>query len=80
MEKEKSGKKKKDENKSLFIFVGVAAALVMIGVIIHLNSDQSNESVQSFFEQRKSPEAYHEYKEEEESSKRKAEKNIFLQN
>ena len=81
MNKEEKAQKEKEENKkSLMIFVGVVSGLVLLGVVFHLSSDQSTESVETFFEQRKSPEEYHKYKQEEESSKRKAEKNIFLQN
>lgn len=80
VDKEKKAEKELEDNKkSLIIFVGVIAVLVMLGVIFHLNSDQSHQSVESYFEQRKTPEEYHQYKKEEESSKKKAERNIFLQ-
>ena len=68
------------QRKSLIIMVAVIAAHVGLGVYFHLNTDQSMKSTEAFFEARKSPEEYYEYKESEESAKKKAERNIFLQN
>lgn len=68
------------QRKTLAIMLGVISALVGFGVYHHLNSDQSMKSTEAFFEARKSPEKYYEYKEAEESAKKKAERNIFLQN
>lgn len=66
--------------KALIKFIGFTIMLVALGVIYHLNTDQSIESTQRFFEQRKQFQEYHEYKKEEETAKKKAERNIFLQN
>ena len=68
------------QRRSLIIMLSIISVLVGLGVYFHLNSDQSMKSTEAFFEARKSPESYYEYKEEEESSKKKAERNIFLQN
>ena len=70
----------KKQRKSLIIMVSVISVLVGLGVYFHLNTDQSMKSTEAFFEARKSPEQYYEYKEAEESPKKKAERNIFLQN
>lgn len=70
----------KKQRKSLIIMVSVISVLVGLGVYFHLNTDQSMKSTEAFFEARKSPEQYYEYKEAEESAKKKAERNIFLQN
>jgi hypothetical protein len=75
----KLNKETQQQRKSLIIFLGIVSTLVVIGVYHHLNSDQSNKSTESFYESRKSPGAYYEYQESEESSKKKAERNIFLQ-
>jgi hypothetical protein len=66
--------------RSLIKFMAGTLILIGLGLVYHLNTDQSIESTQSFFEQRKDVQEYHQYKEEEESSKKRAEKNIFLQN
>lgn len=79
--KEKNEKSEKNKQlKSLVIFISVVTLLVGCGVYFHLNTDQSNPKTEAFFEARKNPESYHEYKAEEESAKKKAERNIFLQN
>jgi hypothetical protein len=89
MDNNTSGKKPRSEKlaleaqkqrKTLVIMLCVASLLVGLGVYSHLNSDQSNKSTEAFFEARKSPEKYYEYKQAEESAKKKAERNIFLQN
>jgi CHASE3 domain sensor protein len=79
MDKEQETKTEQSERKGLLIFVGVVVVLVGLGVLFHLNTDQSTKSVQTYFEKRKMPEDYHQYKKEEESAKKKAERNIFLQ-
>ena len=79
--KEKNENSEKNKQlKSLVIFISVVTVLVSCGVYFHLNTDQSNPKTEAFFEARKNPESYHEYKAEEESAKKKAERNIFLQN
>jgi len=80
MEKEQPPSNEQEEKKRLIRFISIVGVLVLLGVIFHMSSDQSTKSVETFFEQRKSPEEYHQYKQEEESAKRKAERNIFLQN
>jgi predicted secreted protein len=79
IDQSKLNKEAKQQRKSLITFLGVVSTLVAIGVYHHLNSDQSNKSTEAFYESRKSPGAYYEYQESEESSKKKAERNIFLQ-
>ncbi|MGR6872863.1 hypothetical protein ACU6U9_11270 [Pseudomonas sp. HK3] len=66
--------------KSLLFFILIVSVLIGLGLVYHFNSPPSLENAQRFFEQRKSVEEYHAYKEEEESAKKRAEKNIFLQN
>ena len=65
--------------RSLLKFLGVILLLTVLGLIYHFNTDQSIESTQKFFEQRKQFQEYHNYKKEEETAKKKAERNIFLQ-
>jgi hypothetical protein len=67
------------QRKTLGIFLAVVSALVAGGVYMHLNADHTNKSTEAFFESRKNPGAYSEYKESQESAKTKAERNIFLQ-
>ncbi|MFY0640195.1 MAG: hypothetical protein JXR16_04045 [Bermanella sp.] len=77
----KSKYDKLNSNTKAFIkFMSVILVLIGLGLIYHANTDQSMPSAQRFFEQRKNVEEYHAYKEEEESAKKRAEKNIFLQN
>ena len=69
--------------KALLKFLGVVVVLIGLGLIYHANTDQSMESAQRFFEQRRSvmdPETYQENAKEDESAKKRAERNIFLQN
>jgi flagellar basal body-associated protein FliL len=68
------------QRKSLLVILIIISVLVGLGVYMHLNSEQSMKNTETFFEARKSPETYYEYKEAEESAKKKAERNIFLQN
>lgn len=74
-----SGNGKQQEKRSLMIFVGAVIVLVAVGVIVHLNSDPTHDNVAKFFEKRKTPVEFKEYKDREEDAKTKAERNIFLQ-
>ncbi len=65
--------------KALIKFIGFIFLLIIVGLVYHFNTDQSIESTQKFFEQRKQFQEYHEYKKDEDSAKKKAERNIFLQ-
>lgn len=64
--------------KSLIKFILITLTLITLGLIFHYSQDKPPVA-QKFFEDRKSPESYHEYKDNE-SAKKKAERNIFLQN
>lgn len=63
--------------KSFIKFLFVTIVLITLGVVFHYSQDKPP-LAQKFFEDRKSPESYHEYKENE-TAKKKAERNIFLQ-
>lgn len=63
--------------KSFIKFLFVTIVLITLGVLFHYSQDKPP-LAQKFFEDRKSPESYHEYKENE-TAKKKAERNIFLQ-
>ncbi|MAA71682.1 MAG: hypothetical protein CL679_08140 [Bermanella sp.] len=65
---------------SLIKLLVVAIVLIALGLVFHFNTDQSIPSTERFFEQRKNVQEYHEYQQEDESAKKRAEKNIFLQN
>ncbi|MGK0444772.1 MAG: cytoskeletal protein RodZ [Bermanella sp.] len=69
-----------NHTKSLIKLIVIALVLIGLGLTFHFNTDQSIPSTERFFEQRKNVQEYHEYKQEEESAKKRAEKNIFLQN
>ena len=64
--------------KSFLKFIAGVIVLILLGLIFHYSQDKPP-IAQKFFEDRKSPESYHEYKDNE-SAKKKAERNIFLQN
>jgi hypothetical protein len=66
--------------KALLKFLMVILILVGLGLLYHFKTDQGLENTQRFFENRKDVQEYHKYKEDEESAKKRAEKNIFLQN
>lgn len=61
--------------KSLLIIM----SLIAIGLYFHLNREEPFAKSEVFFESRKTPESFFEYKEEEQTAKKKAERNIFLQ-
>lgn len=67
------------DTRSLVIFISVVVILVAIGVIAHLTSEPTHDNVAKFFEKRKTPTEFKEYKDKEEDAKAKAERNIFLQ-
>jgi len=66
--------------KALIKFIGTVLVLITLGLIFHSNTDQSIKSTERFFEQRKDVQEYHTYQKEEQDAKKRAEKNIFLQN
>lgn len=65
--------------KALLIFLLIIFGLLSVGLIYYFQNDQNFQSTESFFENRKGVQEYHEYKESEESAKKRAERNIFLQ-
>lgn len=67
--------------KALLKFLAVAVVLITMGVIYHTKTDQGMESTQRFLEQRRgmSDSEFQQEEPEEQSAKKRAEKNIFLQ-
>lgn len=64
---------------SLIKFLGITALLILFGLLYHFNTDQNIDATEKFFEYRKNVQEYHQYQEEEEDAKKRAERNIFLQ-
>jgi len=77
----KSNKAKDNEkeasNKRLFIFLGVSISLLIIGGYLLLTYEPKS-TAQKFYEDRKDVEYYQQYRDSQ-SAKKKAERNIFLQ-
>lgn len=63
--------------KSFIKFITVTILIISFALIYHFTDDKEP-LAQKFFENRKTPQTYSEYKETE-SAKKKAERNIFLQ-
>ena len=66
-------------NQSLVKFLAITSILILLGLLYHFNTDQNIESTERFFEQRKTVQDFHQYQQDEEDAKKRAEKNIFLQ-
>ncbi len=77
-EQYQSDKDSKTSKKQLVVFLLITALLVILGLILYALDDRPP-MAQAFFEERKTPKSYHEYKKEEMTAKEKAERNIFLQ-
>jgi len=77
----KSNKAKDNEkeasNKRLMIFLGISISLLVIGGYLLLTYEPKS-TAQKFYEDRKDVEYYQQYRDSQ-SAKKKAERNIFLQ-
>ncbi len=74
--KEKDNEKE-NSNKRLLIFLGISISLLGIGGYLLLTYEPKS-MAQKFYEDRKSVQYYQEYRDSQ-SNKKKAERNIFLQ-
>jgi len=68
---------KNESNKRLMIFLGISISLLIIGGYLLLTYEPKS-TAQKFYEDRKDVEYYQQYRDSQ-SAKKKAERNIFLQ-
>lgn len=68
-----------ETNQSLVKFLAITGVLILLGLLYHFKSDQDIDSTEKFFKERKTVQDFHQYQQDEEDAKKRAEKNIFLQ-